>query len=146
MKVNYNNITTLADLQTQIRLLKADYTHREVMLKQDAKTYVAQFSPANLIKKLFSPNGFQKLDEKTNISGNILSVVLPFILNQTVFRGSGFITKAVAALVSGKVGKSIDGEKLTGIVNGIKSIFTKKGKKREVNFVDYGIPPDSETY
>lgn len=144
MKVNYDSINTLADLQTQIRLLKADYTHREVMLKQDAKTYVAQFSPINLVKKLFSPGGFQKVDEKTNISGNILSVILPLVLNKTVFRHSGFITKAIATLVSGKVGKSIDGEKLSGIVNTVKSIFTKKDKK--VNFVDYGIPPDSETY
>ena len=69
------------------------------------------------------------------------------ILNSTVFRGSGLITKALGALVSGKVGKSLDAESLSGIFNGVKSLFTtKKRDKEKEKFVDYGIPPDSETY
>ena len=57
------------------------------------------------------------------------------------------MTKAIGALVSGKVGQSLDAEHLSGIFNMVKSIFTGKKKKEEkVAFVDYGIPPDSETY
>lgn len=146
MKRNYNNIRTLADLHTEVQRLKADYTHRGDALKVDAKTYVQQFTLGGLIKKYATPSGFLKFDEKTNISSKIMSVVLPLLLNKTIFRGSGIITKAIGALVSGKVGQSLDAESLSGIFNMIKSIFNKKDKKKEVAFVDYGIPPDSETY
>ena len=100
-----------------------------------------------LKSKLGEFNALLKLDEKTNISSKIMSIVLPLLLNSTVFRGSGVITKALGALVSGKVGQSLDGEHLSGIFNMVKSLFTgKKAKKQDVAFVDYGIPPDSETY
>lgn len=147
MKKNYKDIKTLEDLHREILLLKADYKGKEVMLKADTKAYIQQFSIFNIIKKYATPNGFLKLDEKTNISSKIMSIVLPMILNSTIFRGSGLITKALGALVSGKVGKSLDAESLSGIFNVVKSLFTgKKKNKEEVKFVDYGIPPDSETY
>lgn len=146
MKRNYNHITTLDDLHNEVQRLKADYKHRGVMLKEDSKTYIKQFSIGSLIKKFATPSGFLKLDESTNITSKIMSVALPMLLNSTVFRGSGVITKALGALVSGKVGKSLDAENLSGIFNMVKSIFTKKEKKKDVAFVDYGIPPDSETY
>ena len=147
MRVNYNNINTLDELHQQVQLLKADYTQKGEMLKQDTKTYVKQFTLGNLIKKYATPSGFLKFDEKTNISSKLMSIVLPMLLNSTFFRGSGIITKALAALVSGKVGKSLDAENISGIFNVVKSLFTgKKAKKEAVAFVDYGIPPDSETY
>lgn len=146
MKRNYSNINTLDDLHNEVQRLKADYKHRGVMLKEDSKAYINQFSIGNLIKKYATPSGFLKFDEKTNISSKIMSVALPFLLNSTLFKGSSIITKALAALVSGKVGKSLDAENLSGIFNMVKSFFAKKDKKKEVAFVDYGIPPDSETY
>ncbi|MES2417729.1 MAG: hypothetical protein V4541_06050 [Bacteroidota bacterium] len=147
MKTN-KNIQTLEELHNEMHRLKTDFKHREVMLKADAKLYIKQFSIGGLFKKYATPNGLLKLDEKTNISSKIMSVVLPILLNSTLLRGSGLITKALAALVSGKIGKSLDAESLSGIFNLIKSAFTGKKKqvKEEVAFVDYGIPPDSETF
>lgn len=146
MKRNYNNIRTLDDLHGEVLRLKVDYTVKGELLKLDAKNYVKQFTLGNLIKKFATPSGFLKLDEKTNISSKVMSIVLPLILNKTIFRGSGMITKALGALVSGKVGQSLDAENLSGIFNMVKSLFSKKDKKKEAVFVDYGIPPDSETY
>lgn len=148
MKINYNKINTLEDLHKQVQLLKADYTQRGELLKVDTKTYIKQFTLGNFIKKYATPSGFLKLDEKTNISSKIMSILLPMLLNSTVFKGSGLLTKALSAVVSGKVGKSLDAESLSGIFNMVKSLFTgKKPKSKEnVAFVDYGIPPDSETY
>lgn len=147
MKIN-KNIRTLDELHFEIHRLKADYKHKEVQLQKDAKTYIHQFTLGNLIKKYATPSAFLKFDEKTNISGKMMSIVLPMLLNSTVFRGSGFITKALGALVSGKIGKSLDAEHLSGIFNAVKSIFTTKKEKvkKETAFIDYGIPPDSETY
>lgn len=146
MKINYKNINTLEDLHNQVQLLKVDYKQRGEMLKLDTKNYVKQFTLGNLIKKYATPNGFLKLDEKTNISSKIMSIVLPLLLNKTIFRGSGLLTKAIAALVSGKVGQSLDAEHLSGIFNMLKSLFKGKKSKKDMAFVDYGIPPDSETY
>lgn len=140
------DIGSLADLQLEISRVKSEYLAKEDQLKVDTKTYIKQFSPLNLIKDFFNPQSLFKLDEKTNLSGSIMSLILPLFLNKTIFRGSGFLTKGIAALVSGKIGKSLDAESLTGIFNKVKSLFTSKGKKDDVNFVDYGIPPDSETY
>lgn len=146
MKRNYNNIRTLEDLHAEVQRLKTDYTLKGELLKTDAKTYVKQFTLGGLIKKYATPSGFLKFDEKTNISSKIMSVVLPLLLNKTIFRGSGILTKALGALVSGKVGQSLDAESLSGIFNMVKSFFKKKDKKEDLVFVDYGIPPDSETY
>jgi len=146
MKKNYSNIRTLEELHSEVVRLKVDYTVKGELLKLDTKNYVKQFTLGNLIKKFATPSGFLKLDEKTNISSKVMSVLLPLILNNTVFRGSGVITKALGALVSGKVGKSLDAENLSGIFNMVKSLFNKKSNKKEAAFIDYGIPPDSETY
>jgi hypothetical protein len=144
---NNRNIRTLSELQQEIQFLKADYRQKGVMIKEDAVAYVKQFTIGNLLKRYATPSGFLKLDEKTNISSKILSIALPMLLNSTFFKGSGLITKSVAALISGKIGKSLDAESLSGIFNGIKSLFSSKKKKdKDVKFVDYGIPPDSETY
>ncbi len=143
--MRHKDIKSLAELQLEISQLKHEYLLKEVQLKEDTKLYIKQFSPVKLIKNFITPKSLSKLDEQTNISGTIMSFLLPMFLNKTVFRGSGFITKSIAALVSGKVGKSLDADKLSGIFSTVKSIFTKK-KKTDVNFVDYGIPPDSETY
>ena len=143
--MRHKDIKTLAELHLEISQLKQDYLMKEVQLKEDTKAYVKQFSPINLIKNFLNPQSLSKFDEKTNISGTIMSFVLPLFLNKTLFRGSGFLTKSIAALVSGKVGKSLDADSLSGIFNTVKSLFTKR-KKKDVAFVDYGIPPDSETY
>jgi hypothetical protein len=143
--MRHKDIKSLEELHLEISRLKSEYQLKEVQLKDNTRAYIKQFSPFNLIKDFFNPQNLLKLDEKTNLSGSIMSLILPLFLNKTVFRGSGFLTKSIAALVSGKVGKSLDADSLTGIFNGVKSLFAKK-KKKDVNFVDYGIPPDSETY
>ena len=144
--MRHKDIKSLAELHLEISRVKVDYLIKETQLKDNTKAYIKQFSPLNLIKDFLNPQSLLKLDEKTNLSGSIMSLILPMFLNNTVFRGSGFITKSIAALVSGKVGKSLDAESLTGMFNGVKSLFTSKKKKANANFVDYGIPPDSETY
>lgn len=147
MSKNYRAIKTLDDLHSEVVRLKVDYKLRGVMLKEDSKNYIHQFSILNIIKKYATPSGFLKLDDQTHISSKIMSIALPMLLNATIFRGSGVITKAIGALVSGKLGKSLDAESLSGAFNVVKSLFTGKKKKTKTGaFIDYGIPPDSETY
>ena len=95
---------------------------------------------------MLKPDNLQNLDSQTNISGMIMGVVFPFLMNKTLFRGSGFITKAVGALITGKIGKSLDAAHIKSAFNSVKSIFSSKDKVKVAKFDDYGIPPDSETY
>lgn len=140
------NIRNLEDLQAAKLELKVDYTLKQSLLKSDTKTYLQQFTLGALIKKYATPNNLFKADEKLNISGTAMSLLLPMFMNKTIFRGAGFLTKAAVGLVSGKVGKSLDAEHLSAIFNSVKGWFGKQGDKKPKKFVDYGIPPDSETY
>lgn len=141
------NIRTLSELQEERWRLKTSYIQQGEAVKLDVNTYASQFTLSGLIKKYATPSAFYKLDEQTHISSKILSVALPMLLNTVFFRRSGFITKTVAALISGKIGQSLDAETLSGIFNAIKSIFKNKTPTDDkIAFKDYGIPPDSETY
>ncbi|MCX3264655.1 hypothetical protein [Pedobacter agri] len=140
------NIRTLEDLKAAKLELKVEYTLKQNMLKSDGKSFMKQFTLGALIKKYVTPNNLFKADEKLNISGTAMSLLLPMVMNKTLFRGAGFLTKAAVGLVSGKVGKSLDAEHLSAIFNSVKGWFGKKKDQKAKKFVDYGIPPDSETY
>ncbi|AZI24657.1 MAG: hypothetical protein ABWZ79_01415 [Pedobacter agri] len=140
------NIRTLEDLKAAKLELKVEYTLKQNMLKSDGKSFMKQFTLGALIKKYATPNNLFKADEKLNISGTAMSLLLPMVMNKTLFRGAGFLTKAAVGLVSGKVGKSLDAEHLSAIFNSVKGWFGKKKDQKAKKFVDYGIPPDSETY
>lgn len=146
MKKRYN-IQNLEELQAHIFTLKSGYMLQGDMLKQDATLYVKQYTIGNLIKKYATPSVFKKADEQLNISSKMMSFVLPLLMNSTLFRGSGFITKALVGLATSKMGKSMDAEHLTSLFSTVKGWFNKSKKKPNTAvLVDYGIPPDSETY
>ena len=143
---SYNNIRTLEDLQAKKLELKVEYMLKQTMLKSDSKKYFSQFTPGALLKKFATPSNLLTVDDKLNIAGTAMSFLLPVFMNKTLFRGAGFLTKAAVGLISGKVGKSIDAEHISGIYNSVKGFFAKKKEKKTKKFIDYGIPPDSETY
>lgn len=148
-KVRRYNINNLEELHAMVNSLKAEHNQQGKDLLKDGKTYLKQFTIGGLIKKYATPSAFLKVDDKLNISSSVMSLVLPFIMNSTIFRGSGLITKALVGLASGKVGKTLDAEHLSAIFNSVKSWFgggKKKESKAKVKDIDYGIPPDSETY
>jgi len=141
------NISNLQELNVKLISLKVDYKMQETILKDDTKLYVKQFTPGALIKKFATPSSLLKVDDKLNISSKLMSLVLPVLMNSTIFRGSGFLTKTLVGLATSKVGKTLDAEHLSAIFNSVKGLFTsKKKKEKSPAFLDYGIPPDSETY
>lgn len=146
-KIRKYNINNLEELHAMVCTLKLESDLQAEALVNDGKTYLKQFTIGSLIKKYATPSAFLKVDDKLNISSSIMSLVLPMVMNSTLFRGSGFITKTLVGLASGKVGKTLDAEHLSAIFNSVKSWFgPKKKKDKPVGYVDYGIPPDSETY
>ncbi|MGY4383290.1 hypothetical protein ACVWYN_000309 [Pedobacter sp. UYP24] len=143
------NINNLDELHETVCSLKAQNDIQGEALIKNAKDYIHQFTLGNIIRKYATPSAFLKADEKLNISSSVMSLLLPLVMNSTIFRGSGLITKALVGLASGKVGKSLDAEHLSGMFNVVKSWFGGSKKKKVVptsGYVDYGIPPDSESY
>jgi len=142
------NIDNLDQLCAEVRSLKANYNLQGELIKSDVKVYAKQLTPSNLIKRFVTPTNLFKADDKLNISSKLMSMVLPFVLNSTLFRGSGFITKALVGMATSKVGKTLDAEHLTSMFSTVKSFFggVKKKKAKATGYIDYGIPPDSETY
>ncbi|WP_256002912.1 MULTISPECIES: hypothetical protein [Pedobacter] len=148
MKRKYN-IRNLDDLQARLSSLKMQNDMQAEAIVADGKAYLKQFTPAYLFKRHLNPSNLLKADEELHISSSIMSLILPFVMNNTLFKGSGIITKAVVGLASGKIGKTLDAENIANAFATVKSWFTgkkKKAAKPEVAYVDYGIPPDSETY
>ena len=143
---SYKNIRNLDSLQAKKLELKVEYTLKQNLLKADTKKYFHQFTLGSLIKRYATPSNLFKVDDKLNLSGTAMSLLLPMFMNKTLFRGAGFLTKAAVGLISGKVGKSLDAEHISAIFNSVKGFFGKKKEKKGKKFVDYGIPPDSETY
>jgi len=143
---SYKNINSLEDLQAKKLELKVEYTLKQNLLVSDSKSFAKQFTIGALIKKYATPSNLFKADDKLNISGTAMSLLLPMFMNKTIFRGAGFLTKAAVGLVSGKVGKSLDAEHLSAIFNSVKGWFGTRKDKKTKKFIDYGIPPDSETY
>lgn len=142
------NINNLEELHAKVCDLKEEQELKKDLLLQNTKTYFKQFTVGGLIKRYATPSALFKVDDKLNLSGSIMSMVLPFLMNSTLFRGSGFLTKTLVGLASNKVGKTLDAEHLSAIFNSVKSFFKNNKKKTEVKpqYMDYGIPPDSETY
>lgn len=143
------NINNIEELHAKLHSLKAQNKIQGEVFVVDAKQYLQQYTPGNLIKKYATPSNFLKADEQLNISSKVMSLALPLLMNNTIFRGSGFITKALVGLASGKVGQSLDAEHLAGMFNKVKSWFGGKKKKQKLiqapRSVDYGIPPISQT-
>jgi len=79
-----------------------------------------------------------------DIVGLISRFVLPFTLNKTIFRNSGFIVKMLVGLVSQKASHFITEDTLVSVVDKIKSLF--KSKTAEETPAHKGVPPLSETY
>lgn len=142
------NINNLDELHAMVCSLKDEYTLQEDALIKDTRLFLKQFTLGGLIKKYATPSAFLKADDKFNISSSLMSWILPLVMNSTLFKGSGILTKALVGLASGKVGKTLDAEHLSAIFNSVKSWFSgsKKKKEKAAEDFDYGIPPDSETY
>lgn len=141
------NISNLKDLQNKRIQLKIDYMILEDDLKQNGKDYIMQFTPKALFKKFTSKRSLDDANKQFNLVGNAMSFLLPMFMRKTLFRGSGFITKTIVSLASKKIGQSLNAKKVTNLFNKAKHWIEEKiPHKEQRKRIDYGIPPDSETY
>lgn len=143
-------IYNIIDLREEINRLKTVKKVQEEAIASHFK------SPAALFHTVTS--WFTGSASKGNLGGifgtgqDIVSLVsrfvLPLILNKTLFRSSNFLIKALVGIVSQQASGFINEKSVISVwdkvMSLIQNVIPKKGAKK--THVDYGIPPDSETY
>ncbi|WP_183575950.1 hypothetical protein HDF18_18830 [Mucilaginibacter sp. X5P1] len=90
-------------------------------------------SPAAIFSTVYSlfPKSSNSGENKSNIFNqdfvSILSrFLIPFTLNKTIFKHSGFLIKTLVGLVSQKASGYVNEESVVGIFDKVKALFTKK--------------------
>jgi len=171
MKVNINNAEELKSELVRLSRLRREQElylgDQYKILKNKVQTpsrivgAVASNLPGvSIIKGLFSSLGKDKshldfTNGKSDWLTKITKLALPLILNRTLLKNSGWIKKSLVLLASeGAVGQ-INKDKVNSFVGKIADyIRPKKSKKKHKDIkpiddqgaVNFGIPPDSETY
>ena len=129
-------VRTISDLHAEIIRLEKVKQQQEMDLKQRFN------SPSNIfsiVKSIFHKPGDAKngiLDQ--DLFGLLSRVILPFTLNKTLFKGSGFLVKTLVGLVSQKASTYISEDSVTGVWDKAKGLITgllkKKNKPTESDF------------
>ncbi|MGN0004239.1 MAG: hypothetical protein ACI35V_12480 [Sphingobacterium composti] len=171
MKVNINNSEELKNELVRLSRLRLEQElylgDQYKLLKNKVQTpsrivgAVASNLPGvSLIKGLFSSFGKDKghsdfSDGKSDWLTKITQLALPLVLNRTLLKNSGWLKKSLVLLASeGAVGQ-LNKDKVNSFVGKIADyIRPKKSKKKHKNIkpieeqdnLNFGIPPDSETY
>lgn len=146
--------SSLSELQAEIDLLKVRNFEQEEALKE-AATPTAIFSS---LKSYFISGKNKSITSELlsqDIVSNIARVALPLFMNGVLFKRSGFITKTLVTFISQKLATQVNSNAVSGIMDKVKGLFGHK-KTTGTGFsnfgvvtkkkVDYGIPPDSESY
>ena len=141
-------IRNITDLRTEISRLK------ELESEQGAAIGRRFSSPTNTFATIYSlfsgstaADGTKKVIMHMYYVGLLSRILLPFTLNKTLFRNSGFIVKALVGLVSQKASGFINEDSVAGIWDKAKSLFTNlTGKLREQKPEHTDAPTFSETY
>ncbi|MBD3750063.1 MAG: hypothetical protein IE931_11270 [Sphingobacteriales bacterium] len=148
MKAKIENID---QLRAEIRTLKIKCAEDEIYFNQGFLKFKKIIeAPTKFFNSILNLFGLADEDENNKHSDWVTSlgrIALPFLLNTTLLRGRGFITKAIVSLLSQRTvnAKNFNKDVLTSWVDTLTNWInnsTKKSKKK----IDYGIPPDSETY
>jgi hypothetical protein len=150
MRIKIQNID---DLREEVVRLEVVRTEIETELKIEVQKITSKIRiPLMLLRKL--NNFFAGSKDKSRTKDGedwvtiIFSIGLPLLLNRFLFPKSGFIVKSIIELISQTTAKTVNTDLIVEIIEKvsqwIKSTGSRNKKKEEM--VDYGIPPDSESY
>jgi len=151
-------IQDLQHLKIRIAFLKLKQLDDELVIKQKFHSIKETFtSPLKFLKRIGSMVGISHDNvttsnpslKKADWVTNFVRVFLPLLLNKTLLRNRGIIVKSLVSILSQRTVSSMSFnknvlanwiDKATGFINS-----TKK-KVKPIKQIDYGIPPESETY
>ena len=145
-----SKITNIDQLRVRISILKLKKSEQEVYFNRTLnKVSVAISNPISFVKALFNLGA--KDEEETQGADwvtNLAKLAIPFLLNNTLLKRSGFIMKSIISFVSLNLinSQNINQNVLSTWLDKLMIWVEKKREKRKHNQSnDFGIPPDSET-
>lgn len=147
------NIKNLADLQIHILNLEFAKNEHEIYLQQKVESVKERLaSPLKFFNRITSmfigkanlPQNAGSSNQKADWVNLLARVGVPFVINKLLFRKSGFVVKTLISLFSQGAIKSVNKNSVAHLVDVVTGFVKSKTKKKQV--LDYGIPPDSETY
>ena len=137
-------INDINDLRAEIARLKGVEQEQSAALARRVSSPAAIFSTVfSLVPKSSSGDGEKSggfFDQ--DMVGLISRIVLPILLNKTIFRKSNFIVKTIVSILSQRASHFINEESVSTLWAVIKSLF--KGKDDEIP-EHRAIPALSET-
>ncbi|MBU0695757.1 MAG: hypothetical protein KKE39_04430 [Bacteroidetes bacterium] len=147
-------IENLEQLRSEIAILKLKKAEDEIYFNQSfQKVKNVVETPTRWFNNVLSFLGLNSESEKGKVKADWITsvgrIALPFLLNKTVLRGRGFFVRALVSLISQKsinsknFNKNVLSHWVDNLTEWIES--SVKDKKKSKN-IDYGIPPESETY
>jgi hypothetical protein len=140
-------IRNISDLRGEIYRLKDVQQQQSVAIGQRFRNFSATVSTlGTLFPRSVTPEGKSTGFFDQDLVGLISRFVLPFALNKTIFRNSGFLVKTLVGLVSQKASHFISEDVILGLWDKVKILFEKKQKKSTDISDEKGIPPMSESY
>ncbi len=150
MRIKIQNID---DLREEVVRLEVVRTEIETELKVEAQKITSKIRiPLILLRKLNTIFGGSK-DKSGTKDGedwvtSIFSIGLPLLLNRFLFPKSGFIVKSIIELISQTTAKTVNTDLMIELIEKVTQWIKSTGSRntKEAEIVDYGIPPDSETY
>lgn len=150
MRIKIQNID---DLREEVVRLEVVRTEIETELKNEAQKITSKIQiPLMLLRKLnnFFAGSKDKSGKKEGEDWvtSIFRIGLPLMLNRFLFPKSGFIVKSIIELISQTTAKTVNRDLMIELIEKITQWIKSTGttNKKETEMVDYGIPPDSETY
>lgn len=155
MKTN-RNIYNVQDLRSEIVRLKALKREQEHYLSDQLNLLQDQISaPSRFFQKIggiFTGSSDHKSEStafKADWLTSSLRLGLPFLFNRVLFKKAGVLKKIMLVLASQRAANFVNADRIAGLIDKLTQFIRPKSKAKPASSkeeVDYGIPPDSETY
>lgn len=151
-----SKIRNLGELRLEIVRLKALAAEQERYLNDQYQLFNEKIAaPVRFLNSLstwlpgagLAKGLFTKGKKDEDWLSKALRIGLPVILNRFFLRKAGFIKRALLTLLSQQAAGAVNKDNISSVINKVSDfIRPSKGRRKAHKHVDYGIPPDSETY
>jgi len=136
-------IRNISELRGEILRLKQLEHEQSIAIGDRFKNFSSTFSTiASIFQGRVNADGTRASFFDQDLVGLLSRFVLPFTLNKTLFRNSGFLVKAIVGLVSQKASHFITEDTVTGLWDKVSSLFKRKTPEETPSHK--GVPPMSE--
>ncbi|SEB05264.1 hypothetical protein [Pedobacter hartonius] len=104
--INRYNIKNIDDLKSTQSLLKSQYIRQGHLIKKDFGLYIRSFSFSSVFLRKHPARKLSGI-AKSALPANVVSSLIPVLLNKTIFRNSGWLKKLAVYAAAKVIGNKI---------------------------------------